>query len=118
MIDKKSAFSLVEALVAAVIFSIVVVGVFVSLSSLKKSNFEVDASYAAARCLQQFLEGFRAKVDARDYDTGKLRAGRHTTTMSSAWTSACPSSIQNIEYVVVLDPGSQGGRRVTATINW
>lgn len=68
-------FSLVEVMVASVIFSIAIVGIYASLSAVRQQTLNIsDKSLGAALCAQKFLEDRRAAVDMRDWASagGKL----------------------------------------------
>ncbi len=66
-----------ESLVAAMIFSIGVVGVFAAMSSQKAPSEESDDRVKAAFAGKQLLENLRSKVNAADYaaNTGDLSLG-------------------------------------------
>lgn len=68
---------MVEALVAAVILSISVVGVLSTMSAQKVPAQESDEKVLAAMAAKQFLESLRGKVDATTYTTGDLSLGMH-----------------------------------------
>ena len=79
---------MVEALIAAVILSISVVGVLATLSSQKAPTVESDKKVQAAMAAKQFLEGLRSKVDATTYSTGDLSLGLHSGVTVGAYTVA------------------------------
>jgi Tfp pilus assembly protein PilV len=102
-------FSMMEALVAAMVFSIGVVGVFAAMSSQKEPSVESDDRVKAAFAAKQFLEGLRSKVDAVDYanGTGDLSIGMHPNVSLGTWS---------VNYLV-SDDGNQI-RRVDLNITW
>jgi Tfp pilus assembly protein PilV len=105
----KKGFSMMEALVAAMVFSIGVVGVFAAMSSQKAPAVESDARVKAAFAAKQFLEGLRSQVDAADYaaNTGNLTLGVHSGVSLGTYT---------VDYTV-SDAGNNA-RRVDLTITW
>ena len=114
MFSKKiSGFSLVEAVVAAVIFSITVVGVFASLAAIQQPAANSGQSLNAALCGQQVLENLRSKVDARDWDTGgALATGSHTPLTPSQCSSF------TFTYDVTAPVAVNGARKVDLTVTW
>lgn len=107
----RAGFTLVEVVVAAVIFTIAVTGVFASLASLKKPVVTNDKALEAAYCGQQFLEGLRAAVDARDWSTGKLAPAVGVT--------GSPCVINGTTYTVTYTITAVGNaRKATVTVSW
>jgi Tfp pilus assembly protein PilV len=100
-------FSIMEALVASMIFSIGVVGVFSTIASQKNPTSLSDKRVQAAFAAKRYLEGLRSKVDAETYATGNLSLGNHND------TSVAP---YNITYQVT-DAGNNA-RRVDLNIVW
>ena len=67
-IRNQQAFSIVEALVASLILTISVVGVFATMSAQKAPTASADKRVQAALAGKQFLEDLRSKVDATTYN--------------------------------------------------
>lgn len=111
------AFSLMETVIAAVVFSVAVAGVMVSLSSVSRPTQDLDKSFYAARCAQQVLESLRA----RDYTSPALDPAGSPYTLTAAQLagfSACTQlPITSFTYQVE-DAGSGGARKVTARVDW
>ncbi len=86
--NNQHGFSMVEAMVAALILSIGVVGVFAAMSSQKAPVAQSDQRVLAALAAKQFLEGLRSKVNAVDYqaNTGVLSIGPHGPTVVGIYT--------------------------------
>jgi Tfp pilus assembly protein PilV len=103
--DQK-AFSMVEALVAAVILSISVVGVLSTMSSQKAPSQESDQKVLAAMAAKQFLEGLRSKVDATTFATGELSLGLHSGVSLGTYT---------VDYLVTA---AGNARKVELNITW
>jgi prepilin-type N-terminal cleavage/methylation domain-containing protein len=104
----KKGFSIMESLVAAMIFSIGVVGVFAAMSSQKAPSEESDDRIKAALAGKQLLESLRSKVNAADYaaNTGELSLGAHNVSLGT-WTAT----------YTVTNAGNNV-RKVDLTITW
>lgn len=105
-ITNKNAFSMVEALVAAVILSVSVVGVLSTMSSQKVPTVQSDEKVKAAMAAKQYLEGLRSKVDATTYATGDLSLGMHSGVAVGAYT---------VDYYV---SAAGNARKVDLNITW
>ncbi len=102
----KNAFSMVEALIAAVILSISIVGVLSTMSSQKAPSADSDKKVQAALAAKQFMEGLRSKVDATNYSTGELSIGMHSGVSLGTYT---------VDYFVTA---SGNARKVDLNITW
>ena len=109
------AFSLVEAVVAGVIFSIVVVGVFSSMAAVKKPVKNSDRGIDAIYYGQRILETLRANVDARDWDTGSLSPSTCTQISSCVQQIFKNGTRYTASYYVTAVPNSTA-RQVTMNI--
>jgi len=112
-INTKSGFTLVEVVVAVLVFSLSIAGLLSVLANLNRpaaeSFEEVQAIYAG----KEFLENLRQAVDASTWDDSgsALAPAVHTTSASS------PSGMAfNAVYNVTSD--TSGGRWVDLNINW
>lgn len=97
---------MVEALIAAVILSISVVGVLATMSSQKAPTIESDRKVQAAMAAKQFMESLRSKVDATTYETGDLSLGLHANVVFDIYT---------VDYLVT---SSGSARKVDLNITW
>ena len=97
---------MVEALIAAVILSISVVGVLATMSSQKAPTADSDKKVQAAMAAKQFLEGLRSKVDATTYSTGNLSLGLHSGVGLGTYT---------VDYLVTA---AGNARKVELNITW
>ena len=108
-------FSLIEVMIAAIIFSIAVVGIYASLASVKQQSLNIsDKGLGAALCAQQFLEEKRAAVDMRDWNAG----GKIATT---GGPTGGPNCIQNgttytLQYQIVS--AGNYARKATVIVSW
>jgi Tfp pilus assembly protein PilV len=84
--QNSSGFSMMEALVGAMIFAIGVLGVFATMSAQKVPSAQADKRVMAALTAKQFLEGLRSKVDAGTYDSGALSLGTHAPVSLGTYT--------------------------------
>jgi Tfp pilus assembly protein PilV len=78
-----SGFSMMEALVASMVFAIGVVGVFTTMSAQKVPSAQADKRVMAAQAAKRFLEGLRGRVDAATYDSGALAVGNYTVSLGT-----------------------------------
>ena len=108
----RSAFSLVEAMVAGVIFTITAAGVFASLAAVQKPAVTNDKSLGAAYCGQKFFESLRANVDVRDWATGKLKPGGGSVTCDQNGVT------YTVNYTIVDMLPSSTARQARITISW
>jgi len=108
------AFSLIEAVVASVIFMIAVTGVFASLSALKRPVATTDKALGAALCGQQFLENLRASVDQQDW---AIASSKLRPTGSVAGASCVENGVTySINYQVVAVGTT--ARKGLVTVTW
>jgi len=105
-LKKHNAFSMVEALIAAVILSISVVGVMATMNAQKAPAVESDERVLAALAAKQFLEGLRGKVDASTYATGDLALGLHEDVVVGSYL---------VDYYV---SAAGNARKVDLNITW
>lgn len=100
------AFSMVEAMVAAVVFTIAAAGILTAMSRARHPVANSDQRVRAAAYGKQVLDG--------------LRAGLSTDTWNSvAWTDGAHDASGpefNAEYIVTTD--AAGGKKVDLNIYW
>ena len=111
----KKGFTLVEAVVAALVFAAVAVGIFATTSALKTPAVRTDKKLIAAFYAKQILEDLRAKVDQRDWDTGPLRVGFTTT---QTITNPTNNVTYTLTYVVTSMLPASNARKVVVTVAW
>ena len=77
--NDRNAFSIVEIVVATVIFSISTLGVLTAFSLLRQPAKNIDQKLQATYTAQQILEELRYQVDASTWATplSSLAVGRH-----------------------------------------
>ena len=107
------AFSYVEAIIATAILGIAVVGILMTVASIKKPAAKTDRALVAAYYGQEVLEGLRAKVDARDWDSGELAI---TTTTPHVKTKTIDGVVYKASYHVSEDPET-GSRKVDLSVD-
>ena len=123
-----SGFSLVEVIVASLIFATVVVGIFATTSAMKKPTVDSDKKLMAAFYGKQILEDLRVRVDQRDWDkcTPATPALSGSLTVIGACNPHVPITIFNptynttftFTYIVTDVPGGSGARDVALTVTW
>ena len=108
-------FTLVEVVVASVIFAITAAGIVAMLSALSKPADEAQEAVAASLVGKQILEEFRKEVDMTTWDEpgGALAVGGPYTLPDVVidGTTYTPT------YTVVED-ASTGARRVDLHVDW
>ena len=119
----KNGFSLVEAVVASLIFATAVVGVFATMSSFKKPSIDSDKKLMAAFIGKQVLEDLRVHVDQRDWDTGAsplspLGGGRHPSQLGQFFNAFNPTYSVNYQYFYTVTQDVSGSRQVNLTLSW
>ena len=116
-IKKQHGFSLVEAIIAAVIFAIATAGIFSTLIVLRKPAAESDERIGAAYFAQQILEDLRAYVSANGWDTGPLSVGVHSGSGPITLTGSGPYGVlYTAQYTVTQD--ANGARKVQVSVTW
>ena len=70
--DTRSGFTIIEVIIASVIFGLVAIGSYSSMAALKKPTMESSEEVTAAYIGRQVLEDLRSQVDAATWDTGAL----------------------------------------------
>ncbi len=109
--SQQQGFSLVEALIAVTIFAVATVGVFMTISAVKRPVVKTDRELTAAYFSQEILDGLRAKVDARDWNSGdlSLTPPQHTVL----------KTINQVTYNATYDVVQDGkSRRVILNVTW
>ena len=99
--------SLVEVLIAALIFTIAATGLFTTFASQRETTKRSQRQVQAAYYGRQVLEELRSKVDQRNWDSGDLQEGVH---------NLAPSGPYSATYTVTTT--ANGGRKVDLTITW
>ena len=112
---KKTGFSIVEVIIATVIFSIVAAGLFATISSLNQPAQESQEAVTAVLIAKQILEELYTEVNATTWDE---TANKLTV---SGPTDLAPIVIGGKTYTptktVTADPDTSG-RYVTLTVSW
>lgn len=108
-------FSYIEAIIATSILGIAVVGILMTVSSIKKPVAKSDRALVAAYFGQEVLENLRAKVDARDFNTGELSI---TTPDAPHVVTKVINGVTYKAFYHVLDDPASGSRRVNLTVDW
>ncbi|MBF0503742.1 MAG: type II secretion system protein [Candidatus Omnitrophica bacterium] len=127
----KSAFTLLEILLSAIIFVISVAGIFATLNAVRQPVVQKQRSLTAAILGQQLLESLRTQVDASQLTSGTwpLALGLHNT--AATFPPGIPVSqiIQGVtytfSYTVTCADGSANGcntadtpRKVSLTVTF
>jgi Tfp pilus assembly protein PilV len=131
--QRASGFSLIEVVVAGVIFTIAVAGIFASISAVRQNQVasSVPSEPGAAICGQELLEKLRLSVDNRwwnptnnDYSTvfntkvSELSTATHNTVNTPLIATLASCSGYTVSYVVENLTAPNKSKKVTATITW
>lgn len=111
--ENSPGFTITEVVVAAVIFTIAMAGIFTSISYLRQPAVESSEEVTAAFIGKKILDDLRSQVSAQTWaDNSLLSIGDHNTSVT----------VGNIEYQITYtvepDPGGTGARRVTMNVTW
>ncbi len=107
------AFTMIEVVVATVIFSLAMAGIFASISNLRQPAVESTQEVTAAFIGKRILEDLRGEVNAETWNAGKLTRGIHNL----------PDIVQGNQtytatYTVTDDTDGTSARQVTLNISW
>ena len=108
---KTNGFTIVEVVVAALIFAIAAAGIITMTSRIRPQAAVSEREVGAALYAKHLLGWLRAKVDARTWDNGVLKTGTYTNWMEVGGIN------YSATYVITNDTLS-GGRVVDMNIVW
>ncbi len=120
-------FTIIEALVASVIFSIAVAGIFATTGSIRQPTAENDHSLEAAYIGQQVLEDMRRYVDAGTWNNPALNINRLKVGAGHDCCMDPPACAQmrtvtknNITYTCTytVTQEASGARKVKVDVGW
>lgn len=111
--NKIEAFTMTEIIVATVIFTLGIAGLFTTISSLRQPAIESTQEVTAAFIGKRILEDLRGEVNAASWDSGKLATGTHTMSPINV-----DGRSYNATYTVLNDPAGTNARQVTLNIIW
>ena len=108
-LTQKNGFSIAEALVAAIVFSISAVGILTTTSKIRQPAGSSARNTQAAYYGEQILEDLRAKITPEEWGSGALAEGQHVLPANGPYKAV---------YFVENDPAGSGARRVSLNITW
>ncbi len=112
--DKKIGFTMTEVIIATLIFTLAMAGVFASISELRQPAVESTQEVTAAFVGKRILEDLRSQVSAETWNsTGNLILGS-TYTNSFSVSSTTYYTI----YTVTSDPDGTSARKVILNVTW
>ena len=108
--NQTNGFSLVEVIVAALIFSIAAAGLFMAISKTREPATVSTKELEAAWCAKFYLDWLSSKVSASTWNTPgtPLFPGINYTNTSGSF---------NVLYNIIDNP-TTGGRDINITVNW
>lgn len=107
--NKKNGFSLVEVIVAALIFSIAAAGLFTAISLTRQPAVSSTKELEAAWCAKYYLDWLSAKVSANTWNTPG------TALYPGVYYNTCGAF--NVNYNIIDNPVT-GGRDIAVSVNW
>lgn len=111
--QRRDGFTIVEVVVAALIFAITVAGAMGAVSSLRAPAAASKEDITAAFIGKQVLEDLRSAVDAETWASGDLSNGVHTlANMTVGGVTYTPT------YTVSDDPSGTQAKKVDLTVTW
>ena len=125
--NNKTGFTITEVIVASLIFVLVIIGVFSTISSLSEPSEESTREVTAALIGKQILENLRLAVDARFWDSGDSYSLSPTGGPLSDGVYPLDEVIINYgsynetyfpTYQVIDDPYGSQARQVTVNVTW
>ncbi len=113
---KNNGFSLVEVIVASLIFTITIAGVLSSIAILKPPAEFSEKGVNAAYYAKNILEDLRSKVDARTWND----PNDGTITSLAPGVHSGSAVISNVTYATTytVTSDANGGRQVDMTVSW
>lgn len=117
---KTGAFSLVEVVVATIIFLIAAMGIFNIFSAIQNLSTDSGDEIIAANYGRQLLEGLRANVDQNTWNSWYLNCDSawHSwpapATSSDAFFNLSPNNAADY----ICEPLANGLRKVTLNLTW
>lgn len=109
----RRAFSMVEVVVASIIFVIAATGVFATMAKMNNPVVQSDSRVKAALFGKKLLDNLSKDVTDLTYDTGNLSIGTHMVAADPADTEFAAYSAT---YVVTTH--ASGARQVTLNVQW
>lgn len=111
-IRRKQGFTIVEVVMASIIFALTAAGIYTTLSALRQPAGESARDVTAAFLGEQFLQSMRNEVDQSTWNSGRLTLGNHTET---------PVIINGITYSIAYTVSADSlsdARKVVLNISW
>lgn len=115
--NKIQAFTMTEVVIATVIFSLAMAGVFASIANLREPAVESSQEVTAAFIGKRVLDDLRSAVNAESWNdpaTGRLLAN----TTYPITPVVVSGRTYNGTYRVIDDPNGTSARQVTLNITW
>ncbi len=102
-----------EVIIATVIFTLTMAGIFASISQLRKPAVDSSREVTAAFLGKQILDDLRSKVDPQTWSTGGLAVGTY-----GPIDVPVGDLTYTYRYTVSDDPNATSARQVTITVSW
>jgi prepilin-type N-terminal cleavage/methylation domain-containing protein len=113
--QKNEGFTVVEVIVASVIFALTAAGIFATVSALNQPATESSEEVTAVFLGKRILEDLRKDVDATTWTGGPLDPANSPYTMNAVVVDGVTYTPV---YSVMNDPNGTSARKVTLNILW
>ncbi len=111
--NKLKAFTMTEVVIATLIFSLAMAGVFASISNLRQPAIESTQEVTAAFIGKRILENLRKDVSAATWNSENLAIG----TYGPIEAATVGNQTYYYNYIVAADPATNA-RQVTLDVYW
>ncbi len=120
ILQSSGGFTIVEVLVATVIFTIAALGTFSTIASIRKPAAVSERKLQGAYYAKQILEDLRPQVDARNWNpaTGQYSSGDLTMGTHLLSTTTINGTPYISSYVVSTVAGTPNLFQVQVMVNW
>lgn len=112
--NKNTGFTITEVIIATLIFSLAMAGVFASISQLRQPAVESSQEVTAAFLGKKILDDLRGDVNQDTWNSGNLVAG----TTYGPYTQTIGGKAYFYSYDVIADPDGTRARQVTLNVTW
>lgn len=116
-LNPKNGVTLIEGLMAAIIFAIAAAAIFNTLNSIRKPAIQNEQATKAALVLSNYLDDLRAKISANDIASGAGVYGNQLNPGLNQGPWPLEGGLYNIWCNVTQDVAT-GATRVDANIVW
>ena len=111
--NKTTGFTIAEVVIATMIFTLAMAGVFATISQLRQPAVASSQQVTAAFIGKKILDDLRSEVSATTWNSGLLTPGNTYMNQVTVGTIT-----YNATYTVQNDPNGTNARQVTLNVTW